>query len=684
MANIATARVEPHERAKNEDFEYGFQSIIRNTAILDRLLTSGTDFIAGGKVNIVRGTMTITIDPIWANGKELDLPAFQDYLSSPLVVSVPESYPRFSIVQIRGKLESFDKQRRSFFDPELEAAQYFDIDTKNRLVPEIVIKNGIEGVTHAPDTDPGYVKIAEIYVEPETTELTDENIFNVIAEYQGSENSSWTAEKNRTIRIGSISDVWAAFDKEHYSNGKHRESVIKASNILRGIATDALTSAGISVGENINAGDLSVLAAKTLLETLSTIGHILQGGTANTLLKTLSMLISWKDNETYQPYMPTFFQGRVFYANPLNLPMKGESPGNAPSKWINSAGDVPYLPPTDGRLYGMQNRLWTELTFGGEAIQALKFYSKKTLMLTNARIVDRRLRGWDLGKTFFSKSHEVYHFDTDLNNQNQENNITFNYEGEAPSLKGTEDNAGDLSFEPAVSDIVPFEMMGKSLFGEFSLSGSVPPQSSSIEFWMRIYAKESTVLLRLGSQEQDLVLLNLGGADPVYAIALAGDIPYSHPDEYGVAYNEARTLGNTLYHDWGEGTESIDLDSAGVVLNQGTWIHFAFVLNSINILIFIGEKQLTFARHRPIANPLSFVLNEEMNQFNIDELSIINDVEIEFNDFAANTVNRIPYAALDYQQKYAVIMVDDPEKLRTNIFESPQFKDAVKAIIAET
>ena len=36
--DIATARVEPHEIAKNEDFEFGFQSLIKNTAILDRML----------------------------------------------------------------------------------------------------------------------------------------------------------------------------------------------------------------------------------------------------------------------------------------------------------------------------------------------------------------------------------------------------------------------------------------------------------------------------------------------------------------------------------------------------------------------------------------------------------------------------------------------------------------------
>jgi hypothetical protein len=683
MANIATTRVEPHEIAKNEDFEFGFQSIIRNTAILDRMLTSASiDYVAGGFVRAINGSMTFAVESLWANGRSVDLPAYNDAASNPVAVVAPEIYPRYDTIQVRGILESFDTQRRAFYEPELQAAQFQNIDTKNRLIIEIEVKQGNEGVDHAPEADTGYVKLAEIFLDPEITSITQDNIRNVTATFQGEENSGWTTEKTRTFLIGSISDVWEAFDREHYADGRHRNAVIKASNILLGIADDALKSSSISVGENVNAGDLSLLATKTLLESLSAIGKILQGGTANTLLKKLSMLIAWKSTETYQPFMPTIFQGRIYYANPIDLPAAGESPGNTPEKWNNAAGDVAYLPPLDSRLYGMKDRLWTELSIGGDVVEALKFYSKKSIMFTNARIVDRRLKGWDLGLVYLSANHEVYHFDTDNNNQNQDSNIVISYNGDPPVRMGKEDSFVDLSFEPAVFDIVPYEMMGKSLYGAFSVSGLLAAQNSTLELWMRIFVAENSVLIRLGSEIQDMVTLNIGGTDPEYSAAKLGDIPYSAPDSTdGLPYCSAKTSGNTLYHDWGEGNESIDLDAEGVELVQRVWMHIACVLTSNTIELFIGSHQFSFNRMRPVADPLAFTINEDLEEFNLDELSIIAGATETYEAFLENTGNRVPYAALDYTQKYAVIMVDDPQKMRTNLFESDQFREAVQAII---
>jgi hypothetical protein len=158
MADIVTARVKPHEIAKSEDFEFGFQSVIRNTAILDRMLMSAAyDYAAGGFVRSVYGTMTFTVDALWANGRAVEFPACRDAVSEPVAVSAPEIWPRYDIVQARGALESFDSQRRAFYDPELQAAQFQNTDTKNRLVVEIQVKQGNEGVDRAPEADAGYL-----------------------------------------------------------------------------------------------------------------------------------------------------------------------------------------------------------------------------------------------------------------------------------------------------------------------------------------------------------------------------------------------------------------------------------------------------------------------------------------------------------------------------------------------
>jgi hypothetical protein len=680
--DIATARVEPHEIAKSEDFEFGFQGIIRNSAILDRMLISAdVDYVAGGFVRAIHGTMTVSVDAIWANGRSIPLPAFRDTVSDPVSLEIPAAYPRIDIIQVRGCFEDYDVQRRAFYEPELQVAQYHNISTKRRLIVDTVVKQGVEGVNYAPEADSGYIKIAEIRLEPETYEVLQENIQNVAAVYQGEENTEWTTEKSRTFLIGSVPAVWKAFDREHYTDGRHREAVIKARNILLGVTDDSLKSSVIPVGENIDSGDLSVPAVKTISEALAAIGKILHGDVSNTSLKKLTMMLAWKSTETYQPFMPTIFYGRIYYANPENLPASGESPGNSPAKWLNAAGDVVYMPQEDGRLYGMKNRMWTELDSSDDAILALKFYSKKSIMFTNARIVDRRLRGWDLGIPYLSENHEVYHFDTDNNNQHQQSNIAINYNDDAPVRKGLEDSTGTVSFEPAVFDTVPYEMMGKSLYGAFSVAGQLAAENSTLELWMRIFIAQNSVLLRLGTQAQDLVLLNIGGTDPEYDSHADSDIPYSSPDIVDdLPYSTAMTSGNALFHDWGGGSESIDLDAAGVVLSKLVWLHIALELTSDTIEVFIGDRQLSFIRRNPVVDPMPFKINEDMVEFNLDELSIIEGIA-DFNSFSENNIKRIPYAALDYRQKYAVIMIDDPEKLRTNLFESSQFREAVQAII---
>jgi hypothetical protein len=113
------------------------------------------------------------------------------------------------------------------------------------------------------------------------------------------------------------------------------------------------------------------------------------------------MMLKYNGSDIYPAFTPTIYQGRVYYANPVNPPSAGESPGSYPEKWLNAAGDVVYMAPADGNLYGMKDRMWSQVVQGGggsdmgDAIKALKFYSKNTIMFTNARIVDRRKEGWD-------------------------------------------------------------------------------------------------------------------------------------------------------------------------------------------------------------------------------------------------------------------------------------------------
>jgi len=235
--DISTSRAEPHMIAKAEDFEFAFQSVIRNCAILDRLLTvADTDYLAGGEVVAVSGTMTFTVDELWANGRDADLPAYLGGMSPPVTVYVPQNFPRIDIVQVRGVLEGFDRQQRSFFDPETGRAHYFSIDTKNRLSAEVTVRRGIEGASHAPETDTGYIKIAEIHVDPETFSLTQDNIKNVTAVSQGGENEGWTNERARTFRpaAGGLTDLSERINAEVEARKRGDADILAAIAAIRG------------------------------------------------------------------------------------------------------------------------------------------------------------------------------------------------------------------------------------------------------------------------------------------------------------------------------------------------------------------------------------------------------------------------------------------------------------------
>jgi hypothetical protein len=75
--------------------------------------------------------------------------------------------------------------------------------------------------------------------------------------------------------------------------------------------------------------------------------------------------------------------------------------------------------------------------------------------------------------------------------------------------------------------------------------------------------------------------------------------------------------------------------------------------------------------------------NPDQNEFNLDELMLDETAAADFDIFSANTEGRIPWAALDFTQKWFVLEAQDPALVKTNLFETEQFKAAVRAVINE-
>ncbi len=88
--DMTTALVHEHEIAKHTDFQYGFESLIRNAAILDRMLVStDIDYLVGGDVIPAAGAVGIQIEKIWGNGLLLDLPLYNAELTPIIPIKPP-------------------------------------------------------------------------------------------------------------------------------------------------------------------------------------------------------------------------------------------------------------------------------------------------------------------------------------------------------------------------------------------------------------------------------------------------------------------------------------------------------------------------------------------------------------------------------------------------------------------
>jgi hypothetical protein len=375
--------------------------------------------------------------------------------------------------------------------------------------------------------------------------------------------------------------------------------------------------------------------------------------------------------------------------------------------------------PDDGAVYGRKNHAWVEVTGGsggtlGDAIEALKLYSKKTLMITNARIVDRRKHGRDIGLPYLSAASRVYHFDTDLNDQLQETGIEIVHDGDAPALVGIEDTNGQIYFNPAVLAIPPYEMKGRSLYGNFSLKSKPKTftETFTAEARVRLLDGRAAIVfhiesgmesltLRVGTKDapecgysaaeddgieysgaEEPIVYSAAGADGIeYSGAEADGIEYSGAEE-PVSYSEAGTdPGNIAIHKWLGGEETASLDDEMIAIPQKTWLHVAAVSTPDIIALYIGGKKIEFEKKSEAAGPFALTLNPAKNEFNVDELLIDETAAAGFGEFAENTGGRVPYAALDHREKWFVLEAQSPDKVKTNLFETEQFRAAVQAVI---
>ncbi len=173
--------------------------------------------------------------------------------------------------------------------------------------------------------------------------------------------------------------------------------------------------------------------------------------------------------------------------------------------------------------------------------------------------------------------------------------------------------------------------------------------------------------------------MRTAGTDPEYSEPYTNDIPYSQPEGTDPEYSTAASGDNRIYHVSPKGSESASI--TGVSLLANSWLHIAAVSSASKITVYIGNKQFAFNRHYSGKHNMKVLINEDQHEINLDELMLDRVAALPLTAFSTNTASRKPYGALDHNKNWAVLMFDDPEMIVTNLFESNQFKMAVKAAI---
>ncbi|GAB6390672.1 MAG: hypothetical protein MdMp014T_0045 [Treponematales bacterium] len=114
------------------------------------------------------------------------------------------------------------------------------------------------------------------------------------------------------------------------------------------------------------------------------------------------------------------------------------------------------------------------------------------------------------------------------------------------------------------------------------------------------------------------------------------------------------------------------------------WHHIAVARTQDKFVFMLDDKKIEFDRLTGGASAVSIVLNAGKGSFVLDELNIDNTAAVAFAAFQENTVKKIPYGALDKDDDWLVLAAKDPNKVRTNIFDTPQFAEKVLAIVNGT
>ena len=268
-STFKTAHVQDNEIIKASDFEFAFEQLVENVSkSTQMMLESNQDFVINGTVLPYQG-MNVQISPIYGVCKSTGKPFGRTETAVMEYGFEQSTSGRVDIIEVQGDWETYDEQQRAFNDPDTDTQTYQYVDTKKLLRPVYRIKQGTEGSSVAPEKDAGWVKLAEVVIRANASEIDEDDIKNITSDVAGEDNDDWTTQAAVTYNIGYISEVNARFRVQHNSDGTHKNDVINTDSLNIGIGSKQVNGNVLPVGGAVTIPTQSISSSDSILSVIT-------------------------------------------------------------------------------------------------------------------------------------------------------------------------------------------------------------------------------------------------------------------------------------------------------------------------------------------------------------------------------------------------------------------------------
>jgi hypothetical protein len=268
-STFRTSHAMDNEIIKASDFEFAFEQIAENVSkATQMLLESNQDFVINGKVLPASG-MNLKVSPIYGVCKSSGIPFGRTEETDETIAFAGSTLGRVDILEVKGEWETYDNQQRAFNDPDTDTQTYQYVDTKKLMKPVYRVLEGVEGSGIAPEVEDGWVKLAEVVIEPGVSEIYEENIKNITADVAGMENADWTTEKDATYNIGYISQVNERFRVQHNEDGTHKDDSINSDSLDIGTGTKQINGNILPIGGSVSIPGQTVAATDSIISVIT-------------------------------------------------------------------------------------------------------------------------------------------------------------------------------------------------------------------------------------------------------------------------------------------------------------------------------------------------------------------------------------------------------------------------------